>query len=49
MISALKKIHQAAGLSISEHPEAEKFKGILAETIMAHPSMAERAAHIRSH
>ncbi len=48
MISALRKVHEAAGASISEHPQQEVFQGIMAETILAHPSFAERAAHIRS-
>lgn len=47
-ISALRKIHEAMGASISEHPEKEAFKGLINETMQAHPSFAERAAHIRS-
>jgi hypothetical protein len=48
MVEALRKIYKAAGASVSEHPEKEKFQGIIAETILAHPNFAERAAHIRS-
>jgi Zn-dependent protease with chaperone function len=47
MVSALRKIHQAAGQSISEHHQAGAFKGIIAETLHAHPSFAERVTNIR--
>ena len=48
MIDTLRQICKATGHSISETHHAEKFKGIIAETMLAHPSFAERAAHIRS-
>ncbi len=46
MISALRKLATEAGHSVSEHHQAERFQGILNETILSHPSFAERRTNI---
>lgn len=48
MVNALRKVHKALGASISETHQPQKWQGIILETFMAHPTFAERAAHIRS-
>jgi Zn-dependent protease with chaperone function len=46
IISALEKIYEYCGVNAAEHDKI--FKGIKKETFGAHPSLAERAAHVHS-
>lgn len=46
IIRALEKIFEYAGINVAEHDKM--FKGVMNETFGAHPSLAERAAHVHS-
>lgn len=46
IISALEKIFEYCGVTAAEHDKM--YKGVMGETFGAHPSLAERAAHVHS-
>lgn len=48
MVSALHKVHESIGKSVSEHPKGQSFVDVVKELCSSHPSFAKRAAHIRA-